>query len=41
MFYPPINYYFSQFVHHAGDLRNIALVALGAYTLKNMMKSKM
>jgi len=41
MFYPPINYYYSKFIHTFGEPKNLALLALSAYVARNMMKSKL
>ena len=37
MFYPPINYYYGKFIHTFGDLKNLAILGLGAYSAKRMM----
>lgn len=36
-FYPPISYYYSKFAHTFGDIKNLALLALGAYSIRGMV----
>jgi len=36
MFYPPINYYFGKFMHTFADPKNLALLALSAYSMRGM-----
>ena len=40
-FYPPVNYYYNKFVTAAGDVRNLGLLALSAYTMRGMLKGKL